>query len=320
MAETNPPPPAEEKKTYRGNCRCAAFIFEATIPEIKEVKVCNCSICHKKNYAFALVPDADFKVVKGDIEKNLTTYKFGQGLMSHMFCSTCGTAVLGAYTEMPGFFAVNARALQEPLDLWKMAKHKYDGITYKPEYNPPSFANMSEPPRRFADEPDGGKLYHGSCHCGDVRVALRMPKPVDQMTPPSDFHDDPASCIVDCNCPSLCGRAGATWVYPNRDQVVIKVAGDDSDKGAYSDALGAYRLRMSSQVFCRRCGVYIANRIATGTDEEFNSLPQETREYLADKRDMLPINLRIFQDVQLEGLNILEANGRDRLGPAYVNP
>lgn len=178
---------------------------------------------------------------------------------------------------------------------------------------------MPEPARKFAGEPDGGKLYHGSCHCGDVRVALRVAKAFNETRAP-DFADDPAGSIVECNCPSLCGRIGATWIYPSRDQVVVKVTGDDSDKGAYSDALGAHRLRASSQVFCRRCGVYVANRLATATDEEFDMLPEEARKWMADKRDWLPLNLRIFQDVELEGLNILEADGRNRFGTPYVNP
>ncbi|EJT71386.1 hypothetical protein GGTG_10645 [Gaeumannomyces tritici R3-111a-1] len=319
MAEPSPVS-AEEKQTYRGNCHCGAFVFEAFIPEIKEVKVCNCSICIKKNYAFAIVPDADFKVVKGDIEKDLTVYKFDPALLSHMFCSNCGTAVLGTYTKMPGFTAINARAVQGPLDLWKMAKNKYNGVSYKPEYVPPPYDDMPEPATRFDDEPSGGKLYHGSCHCGDVRVALRVPKPFDQDRA-ADFEQDPARAIVECNC-SLCQRTGATWIYPNRGQVVIKArgGGDDPRGDAFSKAVGAYHVRLGSQVFCRRCGVYVANRLDISTDDEFAALPEGLRAYMADKRDWQPLNLRIFQDVELEGLNITEADGWNKIQPPYVNP
>lgn len=72
-----------QSKTYRGNCHCGAFVYEATIPEIKTVYSCDCSICTKKGYLWTLVPDeAGFKVVKGD-EATLTDYKFGPKERSH---------------------------------------------------------------------------------------------------------------------------------------------------------------------------------------------------------------------------------------------
>ncbi|EFY99659.1 glutathione-dependent formaldehyde-activating enzyme [Metarhizium robertsii ARSEF 23] len=63
-------------RTYRGNCHCKAFVYEVQLPEIKAVKQCNCSICHKKGYLWVLVQETGhFKIVKGS-EDTLSSYTF----------------------------------------------------------------------------------------------------------------------------------------------------------------------------------------------------------------------------------------------------
>lgn len=70
-------------RTYRGNCHCKAFVYEAQLPEIKAVKQCNCSICHKKGYLWVMPETVNhFKIVKGD-ENTLTTYTFNAKNRSH---------------------------------------------------------------------------------------------------------------------------------------------------------------------------------------------------------------------------------------------
>ena len=76
MADANQP----SIKTYRGNCHCAAFIYEVELPEIKAVTACNCSICTKKGYLW--VKPSEIKVVKGD-EDALTDYTFGSKTFHH---------------------------------------------------------------------------------------------------------------------------------------------------------------------------------------------------------------------------------------------
>ncbi|KID78543.1 glutathione-dependent formaldehyde-activating GFA, partial [Metarhizium brunneum ARSEF 3297] len=63
-------------RTYRGNCHCKAFVYEVQLPEIKAVKQCNCSICHKKGYLWVLAQETGhFKIVKGG-EDTLSSYTF----------------------------------------------------------------------------------------------------------------------------------------------------------------------------------------------------------------------------------------------------
>lgn len=81
-------------KTYRGNCHCAAFVFEATIPENTKAELCNCSNCYKKGAVWAMIPNKDnFTIAKGDLDK-AKDYRFASKNFSHKFCPTCGTALL----------------------------------------------------------------------------------------------------------------------------------------------------------------------------------------------------------------------------------
>jgi hypothetical protein len=84
-------------KTYRGNCHCGAFKFSVKLPELTSVMECNCSICSKKGYKWVFPTEDAFIVEKDD--GKLKDYRFGKKNMSHMFCSICGTGVMG---KMPG--------------------------------------------------------------------------------------------------------------------------------------------------------------------------------------------------------------------------
>jgi hypothetical protein len=73
----------ENTKTYRGNCHCGAFVYEATLPEITTVSKCDCSLCSKKAYHWtSAAKPGSFKVVKGD-EDDLSVYAFGSKAISH---------------------------------------------------------------------------------------------------------------------------------------------------------------------------------------------------------------------------------------------
>lgn len=92
----------ETLKTYRGNCHCGAFIYEVKLPEIKTYNECNCSICHKKGYAWLFPSKGNLDIVKGSID-DLKAYTFNKGGYVHRFCSNCGTSVLAEFSnEQPG--------------------------------------------------------------------------------------------------------------------------------------------------------------------------------------------------------------------------
>lgn len=60
------------RKTYHGSCHCGAVAFEAAIDLEKRTTRCNCSICTKVRFWFAIVQADDFKIEKG--EDNLSDY------------------------------------------------------------------------------------------------------------------------------------------------------------------------------------------------------------------------------------------------------
>lgn len=73
---------------HEGGCHCGAVRFEVYAPDVMEVMDCNCSICTKKQNKHFVVPEKNFKLLKG--EESLTTYTFGSGKAQHTFCKTCG--------------------------------------------------------------------------------------------------------------------------------------------------------------------------------------------------------------------------------------
>lgn len=72
----------EQLKTYRGNCHCAAFVYEISLPEIKQASDCNCSVCYKKAAIWVFPKPSDVKFVKGD-PSGLTDYTFNKKQYTH---------------------------------------------------------------------------------------------------------------------------------------------------------------------------------------------------------------------------------------------
>lgn len=76
----------EGPETYRGNCHCKAYVFEARVAEIKTVYGCNCSLCVRRAalYATPLNP-ADMTWIKGN-ETSMGDYMFGAKMFHHKVC------------------------------------------------------------------------------------------------------------------------------------------------------------------------------------------------------------------------------------------
>ena len=74
-------------KTYDGHCHCGKFRFKITIPELKKLNECNCSICFVNGLRglvwFPLGGKRKFEIVEGDETKDLTSYSFGRGRLQH---------------------------------------------------------------------------------------------------------------------------------------------------------------------------------------------------------------------------------------------
>jgi hypothetical protein len=72
---------------------CGAVAFEAKIDFDKGTTRCNCSICTKSRFWFAILQGEDFKVEKG--EDQLSNYSWippgkSESHLCYRFCKTCG--------------------------------------------------------------------------------------------------------------------------------------------------------------------------------------------------------------------------------------
>ncbi|KAK4211276.1 hypothetical protein QBC37DRAFT_427304 [Rhypophila decipiens] len=300
-----------EQKTYRGNCHCGSYIFEVTVPELKSVTVCDCSICTKKNYMYLWMnPENDtFKVIKDD--GLLTEYSFGGSFgIAHKFCSKCGVSLVG--TSKNGM-VLNARALQD-VNFWDLEIKTCDGAKLDPQYKAPAFTGP-EPALPEGTDSSNAKVYHGSCHCGAITAAVKLPAPIEDK--------DTKERIVECNC-SICSRAGFTWVYPARSQVILQERDTQTDPGSESKNLVSYAFNRGvfNKTFCKTCGVYLTNEVTTTTSpEEMAAWPEDTKAFYERVKHVRPLNIRVLNDFDFSTIEfkIERLDGASR--PVfYVNP
>ncbi|KAK2590742.1 hypothetical protein QQS21_011574 [Conoideocrella luteorostrata] len=290
-----------ERRTYRGNCHCKAFVYEAQLPEIKSVKECNCSICHKKGYLWVFAQSVDdFKIVRGD-ENTLKSYTFNTMKLVHKFCPTCATPVMAVAVEGPVIktMALNVHALQN-VNTWELQKDTFDGAAkLEPQYVVPEHKGP-EP----TAEVQGGKVYKGGCHCGAVTVAV-ISKPLDET-----FESD----IVECDC-SICEKNGYIWTYPSKDQVVLH-AEDASNIGRY-----AFSMFVLNKTFCKICGVNLTNEYKTDrTKEQEANMSEGAKKWAERGAAMHPVNLRVLPEVDVNKLKRYHNKGSTGIPPMYENP
>lgn len=285
-------------KTYRGNCHCGKFIYEIKVPEIKEYNECNCSICRRKGYAFVIPGEGNFQFVKGSMDE-LKTYSFGNQYFTHCFCPDCGTAILGDCPQVTPSIFINARAIQG-LDIWSLKSKTFDGNALAPPYKPPVY-DGPEP----SMEVENGKVYYGSCHCGAVRLALKV-KPFETWDTLSDEES-----VVECNC-SSCVRGAQVWCYPHKDQSVIL--------GRENISYHIFNTKTGRKGFCKHCGVPLFNEENPLSDEEFAALSDNAKKSRESVGNQCNINLRILQDFDYKTLKTLRLDGAGDIPGGYVDP
>ncbi|KAF7543463.1 hypothetical protein G7046_g9995 [Stylonectria norvegica] len=293
MAETQDP----AAKTYRGNCHCGAFVYEVTVPEIKLVHSCNCSHCSKKACLWVPVLDLEaFKPVVGS-EDDLAVYQFGPKNTDHKFCPTCGSGLLARLRGgSPGReLLFNARCIQG-LNIWDTPVNNFPGKNTDPQYEVPEFKGQ-EP----SSDADGETLYHGSCHCGAVTVAVQSP-PLDE-----NFQGN----VVDCNC-SSCQRNGYLWIYPTLNKV-----GFAGKENLTQYAMGR---KIFSKPFCKFCGIPMTNVPIPVSDEKFESLSPEFQAFYKHAASITPVNIRTFNNFDVNAVKPHKMDGFNATLPRYINP
>lgn len=119
----------------KGSCHCGAVRFSFEIgPPPFDVLDCSCSICSATGFLHLIVPHEAFTLEQG--EAVLSSYRFGSGAANHLFCRHCGVKSFYQPRSHPDAWSVNARCLDETVDLrvipfdgknWEEAKAALDG-------------------------------------------------------------------------------------------------------------------------------------------------------------------------------------------------
>jgi hypothetical protein len=113
--------------THQGGCHCGAVRYQVEIDSEAQALSCNCSMCGRSGTLLQFVPDASFKLEKG--ESNLTDYQFARHVIHHLFCKTCGIKAFARGTGPNGpTVAINMRTLDN-VDTFKVAARakQFDG-------------------------------------------------------------------------------------------------------------------------------------------------------------------------------------------------
>jgi hypothetical protein len=73
--------------TYEGSCHCGRVRFEVQA-EIDHVRVCDCSICHRRGALNFRVPKEAMTLLTS--WEDLSLYQWGSRTAKDFFCATCG--------------------------------------------------------------------------------------------------------------------------------------------------------------------------------------------------------------------------------------
>ncbi|KAL1879754.1 hypothetical protein Daus18300_001591 [Diaporthe australafricana] len=285
----------ENLRVYRGNCHCGAIIYEARLPEITSYSECNCSICRKK------ATQGQLNIVKGSIDE-LAFYSFNNGRFVHHFCHNCGTGVFARshYNPSAVTTAINVRALQG-VDAYSLDIKPFDGKALGPAYEPVAYTG-AEP----GDGAEGSKIYHGSCHCGAVTLAVKVKKPLETW----DIAIDDER-IVECNC-SVCSRGAYVWIYPPSEDTVIE--------GREHLAYYTFNTNVVRKAFCRHCGVHVCGERNPLTDAEIEALDEGKKAFFERIQTIQPITLRVLDDFDFKTKETKRLDGWNIMKPLYTNP
>ena len=113
-------------RSYVGHCHCGAVRFRFRSEEITRGIRCNCSICVRRGAVMSpeWVPPEDVELVEG--KEALTLYRFGDLMVNHYFCRTCGICPFSEVIERPGKLRFNLGCV-EGLDPYSLEIRLLDG-------------------------------------------------------------------------------------------------------------------------------------------------------------------------------------------------
>jgi hypothetical protein len=117
----------DETRTYHGRCHCGGIRFHFSSPPITRGLRCNCGICLRKGAVMSTVyfAAADFVL---EAAATLEVYRYGDLMVNHYFCRTCGIYPFHDTTLEPGHYRVNLGCLDDlDVDLLALPVELVDG-------------------------------------------------------------------------------------------------------------------------------------------------------------------------------------------------
>ncbi|KAF1331108.1 Proline-rich protein 6, partial [Globisporangium splendens] len=114
--------------THRGACHCRDVEFEFDGERDLVAIDCNCSICAMKKNTHAIIPQARFRLLKG--EDALTTYTFNTHRAKHMFCKRCGVQPFYVPRSNQDGYAITVACI-DPGTLGAVTVEPFDGQNWE---------------------------------------------------------------------------------------------------------------------------------------------------------------------------------------------
>jgi hypothetical protein len=118
-----------ETMIYSGNCHCGAVRFRLRCDPITSGRRCNCSICIRKGAVMSVPYYAprDFEELVG--KESLMLYRWGDRMVNHYFCRTCGIYPFHDAVAKPGHYRVNLGCI-DGLDVLALPIVVIDGKSF----------------------------------------------------------------------------------------------------------------------------------------------------------------------------------------------
>ena len=113
--------------TYQGGCHCGEIRFEVT-GEIKDLDVCNCSICSMTAYIHWHVEPECFSLQTSPA--SIRNYKFGTMTSDNQFCGICGISPFRRSRTTPELIDINVRCV-DGVDAETLPVEHFDGQNWE---------------------------------------------------------------------------------------------------------------------------------------------------------------------------------------------
>lgn len=113
--------------SFTGSCHCGQVTFTCADAVPRKAMTCNCSICSRKGAVLHFTAPDHFQLTSG--EDVLKSYEFNKHIITHYFCSNCGSNVFArvAAPDQPEGVAINLRCADVPLE--QIKTNMFDGAS-----------------------------------------------------------------------------------------------------------------------------------------------------------------------------------------------